>query len=66
MNLAEALPVQQKRVRELIEIYQEIGPVGGFAIAMMKRSLSNAESAAASGDVVAMLRAFQDLQGFKE
>ena len=66
MNLAEALPVQQKRVRELIEIYQEIGPGCAFAIAIMQRSLSNADYAAASGDVVAMLRAFQDLQGFKE
>ena len=66
MNLAEALPAQQKRVRELISIYEEIGPVSTFAIAMMKQSLANAETAAASGDVVAMLRAYEDLKGFKE
>lgn len=65
-NLAEALPAQQARVRDLIEIYKEIGPPGAFAIAMMRQALARAEQAAAAGNVVEMLRAHEELKGFKE
>lgn len=63
MNLAEALPAEQQRVRELLPIYDAI-PEGIFAATMMRQSLSEAERAAASGDVVAMLRAYEDLKGY--
>lgn len=65
-SLAEALPQEQQRVRELIPIYESIGPAGNFAIAMMRHALKLSEQAAASGDVVAMLRAYEELKGFKE
>lgn len=65
-SLAETLPREQARVRELILIYREIGPAANFAIMMMERSLQAADQAAISGDVIAMLRALEDLRGFKE
>lgn len=61
-TLAEELPYQQQRVRELLPLYEQCGPGGMFAVAMIKASLAAAERAASSGDVVAMLRACKDLQ----
>jgi hypothetical protein len=63
-TLANALPKEQERVRELIPIYESVGVAGAFAVAMMKSSLRAAEIAAASGDVVAMVRALEDLRGY--
>ena len=63
-TLAEALPREQARVRALLPIYREIGPAANFAIHMMEQSLQAADRAAASGDVVAMLRALKDLQEY--
>lgn len=60
-NLAEALPAEQKRVRELVAIYDTI-PTGGFGAAMLRQALTRAEQAAASGDVVAMLRSYEELK----
>jgi hypothetical protein len=65
-TLADQLPAEQKRVREMIALYEEIGPAGAFAIAMMKVALERAERAAASGDTVAILRSYEELKGFKE
>lgn len=65
-SLGEALPREMTRVRGLIPIYQSIGPAGGFAIAMMNRSLDDAQRALAEGDVVAMIRVYEDLKGFHE
>jgi len=63
-TLADALPKEQERVRELIPIYESVGPAGAFALAMIKCSLLNAERAAACGDVVAMARALEDLRSY--
>lgn len=63
-SLADALPREQQRVRDLIPLYQEIGPAGTPAILLMRASLAQAERAAASGDVVAMLCAYEDLKGY--
>jgi hypothetical protein len=62
-TLAEALPKEQQRVRELLPLYDEI-PTGIFAATMMRQSLARAEQAAASGDVIAMLTAYEDLKGY--
>lgn len=63
MNLAEALPKEQQRVRDLLPLYDAI-PTGVFAATMMRMALTKAEHAAASGDVVAMLRSYDELKGF--
>jgi hypothetical protein len=65
-TLGDALPREMTRVRKLIPIYQSIGPAGGFAIAMMNQSLDEAQRALATGDVVAMIRVYEDLKGFHE
>lgn len=64
-NLAEALPKEQQRVRELVALYDTV-PAGVFAATMMRQSLARAEVAAASGDVIGMLAAYNDLKGYKE
>jgi len=61
-SLAEALPKEQARVREVLGHYKEIGPAGAFGAAMIEQDLSAADRAVASGDVVAMLRAYQTLK----
>lgn len=67
MNLAEALPAEQRRVREVLGHYQEtqrLCPQANchFAIAMIKASLERAERAASAGDVIEMMRAYEDLK----
>jgi len=64
-NLAEALPQEQQRVRELLAIYATI-PTGVFAATLMRQALARAEMASASGDVMAMIAAYTELQGFAE
>lgn len=64
-SLAEALPAEQRRVRELIPLYQSIGQAGIPATLLMKDALSRAEVASASGDVIAMIRCYEELKGFK-
>lgn len=66
-TLAEELPKQQARCREMLEHALELPPQSGaFLVMMLRRSLADAERAAASGDLVEMLRACKDLQEFKE
>ena len=64
-TLADALPREQERVRELIPMYESIGPAGAFAVAMIKASLRAADQAVMSGDVVQMIRAYNDLKEYK-
>jgi len=63
MDLAEALPTEQERVRNLLPMYDAI-PTGKFVTHMMRQALAQAEKAAAAGDVVAMLHSYEDLKGF--
>ena len=63
-TLAEELPRQQARVREMIPIYRECGRHHTF-LAGVEESLRKADEAAAAGDVVGMLRAVEDLRGYQ-
>lgn len=65
-SLAEELPRQQARCREILEAALSIGPSGAFVACMLRADLERAETAAASGDVVAMMRALQSLQEYSE
>lgn len=58
-SLAEEFPKEQQRVRELLPLYDSI-PTGA---AMLHQVLTRAEQAAASGDVIAMLRSYEELKG---
>ena len=64
-TLADALPREMKRVRELIPLYAQF-PTGAFAIAMMNEALSRAEKSMAEDDVLRMIAAYVELKGFSE
>lgn len=61
-SLAEALPREQARVREILGHYREIGPAGMFGAAFIEADLREADQAVMSGDVVRMLRAYEKLK----
>lgn len=61
-TLADALPREMQRVREILPHYKEIGPAGMFAVAMIEADLRAAEKAMMACDVVAMLRVYQSLK----
>ena len=62
-NLGEAIPWQMARVRdEVIPAYEECGPGGSFAVAIMKRDLDEAARALAEGDLAAMMRSYISLK----
>lgn len=56
-------PHQQARVRELRDEYRAIGPAGAFGLMMIDQTLARAEAAMASGDVIAILRSYEELKG---
>lgn len=63
-NLGTALPAEMARVRdELLPIYDSI-PMGFLAAGMMRRDLDRATKALAEGDVIEMLRVYEDLKGY--
>lgn len=49
--LAEALPAEWARCREILEQALKIGPSGAFLAALLRQYLSRAEHAAAEGDL---------------
>lgn len=62
-SLADALPREIERVQELLPLYDAI-PTGVFASTMMRESIKQAHAAMVSGDVVAMIRCYEDLKGY--
>jgi hypothetical protein len=65
-TLAEALPEEMARVRDLVmPAYVSIGPAGGFALAIMRLDLDRAAKAMAEGDTVGMLRAYEALTEYE-
>lgn len=65
-TLGDALPKEIARVRDVVlPEYLAIGPSGIFAATMMRQSLDAASKAMIEGDVVAMIRAYEDLKGYE-
>ncbi len=64
-SLGDEFPKEQARCRELLWQYQEIGPVGMFGHAMISQVLRDADEAAISGDLVAMIRAYKAMKECK-
>ena len=62
-TLADALPKECARVREVLGYYKELGPVGAIGAAFIEQDLKDADRAMVSGDVVAMVFALQTLRG---
>jgi hypothetical protein len=64
--LGDALPREMARVRDkVMPVYQDIGPAGTFALAIMRTDLDRAVSALGRGDVIAMLQAYESLKRYK-
>lgn len=62
-TLGEALPLEMARVRDVVmPRYVEIGPVGQFALVLMRKDLDDAAKAMIEGDVIEMLRVYQSLR----
>lgn len=62
-SLADAFPEEQQRVRELLQVYRDLGPVGMFGAAALEQTLRRADKAASSGDATEMLRSYAELKG---
>lgn len=62
-SLAEALPEEMARVRTVLGHYKEIGPAGAIGAMFIEQDLQAADRAVMSGDVVAMLQAYETLKG---
>lgn len=58
-------PKEQARVREVLAQYRAIGPAGMFGALMIEQTLQRADAAMASGGVVAILRAYEEMRGIK-
>lgn len=65
-SVGSELPNEIKRVREMREVYLSIGASGVPAAEMMRLALDRATEALASGDVVAVLRAYEELRGWSQ
>lgn len=64
-SLAEAFPKEQARIREVLGEFKAIGSPGTFGAAMIEATLRKADEAAASGDVVEMIRVFEEMKGIE-
>jgi predicted Ser/Thr protein kinase len=66
-SVGEAFPLEQQRVRELLDQYRSLDGMPGvnvkFAIAAIEQVVRRAEAAAMSGDIVAILRSYEELKG---
>jgi hypothetical protein len=69
-SLATELPNQINRVRRIQAEYMSLRGMPNVMvepqIGMMERDIQAAITASASGDVIAMLRAFECLKGYEE
>ena len=65
-TLGDALPKEMARIRdEVMPVYQSIGNAGQPALMMMRASLDEAAKAMAEGDIVAMVRSYEDMKGYE-
>ena len=64
-TLADQLPAEMARCRELSQEYAATGPPGVFGKAVIDSALAYAEKAASSHDTVGMLEAYQKLKNCK-
>ena len=64
-TLGDALPREQARAREVLGYYKEIGPAGKFGAVMIELALQRADKAVVSGDIVEMLKSYNELKEIK-
>lgn len=61
-SVGEAFPGELKRCRELLKQYEDLGVPGIFGNLMTSGVIARAEQAQASGDVVAIVRAYAEMR----
>ena len=66
MTVGEDFPKQQARLRVCLKQGLKIGPNGRFYVAVCREILQRADEAAISGDVVAVLRSYNEMKEFQE
>lgn len=66
-NLMDGLLSEMNRVREVIKLYEdpELNGAGMLGAMLMKKAIAEAESAIGHGDVVEMLRQYENLKSFE-
>lgn len=64
-SVGEDFPKQQARARELLSQYHQIGPAGTFGAMMIEQAMQRADKAIAGGDVIEILRSYEELRGLK-
>ena len=63
MNLIEGIQTECNRLRdEALPLYEQIGPAGAFARAVIRQAITEGEAAIASGDVIRCLAAYESLR----
>ena len=62
-TIGDDYPKQQARLRELIQVYESLGPVGQFGKAMIELDLREADEAMESGDIVRIVAAYEAMKG---
>ncbi len=63
-NLMQGLLEEMNRVREIIQVYKKT-PGGQLAAAMMEEAIKLAEEAAGVGDVIEMLKCYEQLKNYE-
>ena len=65
MSLGEEFPKELSRVRQLVAEYRSLPDGAGYlGASIMELALKRADQASASGDVVEMIRSYEELKGF--
>lgn len=62
-TVGSEFPSELRRVTELRQQYLSLGPNGTFGAIMLAAVIKRAEEAWRSGDVVAIVRSFQEMKG---
>jgi len=65
-NLAEGIAAEMERVTLLLKEYDQLpNNAGIFGSTIIREDLKNATKALASGDVIAILKAYESLKGIE-
>lgn len=56
---------EMNRAREVLKMYEEIGPVGVFGCTVITQKIKAAEQSITESDVVKMLLSYQELKEIK-
>lgn len=66
MTLGEAFPIEQARLRKLLDYGREIGPAGAFYCMVIESVLRRADKAAIEQDLPAMIGIYKEMKEIKE